>query len=214
MPLDNSSLTDKVTQKLRDAIINLEHLPGQHLTQAVISEKYGVSHIPAREALMKLESEGYVKQLPYRGAIIMPFSNAELDDMLQIRIALETLVMKEAIEIVNAESLHKMERTISKLNTTRNPVVFTKAHNDFYNTMFNVPSRPYWMHLYQHSNHRIFRYFAVYLKVASPASIEDAPTYQDIFESYKKKDANQTLELLAKRYYLVVEIMKNAIQKY
>lgn len=214
MPLDNSSLTDKVTQKLRDAIINLEHLPSQHLTQAVISAKYGVSHIPAREALMKLESEGYVKQLPYRGAIITPFSNSELDDMLQIRIALETLVMKEAIANANSESLNKMERTISKLNSTRNPIVFTKAHNDFYNTMFNVPSRPYWMQLYQHSNHRIFRYFGLYLKTISPASITDAPAYQEIFESFKNKDEKQTLALLAKRYYLVVDILKTAVQTF
>lgn len=212
MPLDNSSLTDKVTQKLRDAIINMEYMPSQHLTQAVISEKYGVSHIPAREALMKLESEGYVKQLPYRGAIVAPFSSSELDDIVQIRIGLESLVMKEAMENATPESINKIERAIAKLNSTKNPVVLTKAHNDFYNTIFNIPSRPYWMELYQHTNHRIFRYFGVYLKSAAPANL--TPSYENIFTSFKNKDQGKTLSLLAERYKLEIEEIKVGIQTY
>ena len=210
MPLDNSSLTDKVTQKLRDAIVNMEYMPSQHLTQAVISEKYGVSHIPAREALMKLESEGYVIQLPYRGAIVAPFSNSELDDIVEIRTMLETLVMKEAIENSTPESLNKIERAIAKLTSTKNPVVLTKAHNDFYNTIFNITSRPYWMELYQYCNHRIFRYFGVYLKASSPANV--TPTYQDIFLSFKNKDHDKLLALLSERYKSEIEEIKKGIQ--
>ncbi|TAH27127.1 MAG: GntR family transcriptional regulator [Cytophagales bacterium] len=214
MPLDNSSLTDKVTQKLRDAIINLEYLPGEHLTQAIISKKFGVSHIPAREALMKLENEGYVKQLPYRGAIVAPFSSSELDDILQIRIVLEQLVIKEAIINCNQEVINKLEKSIVKITSTKNPIVLTKAHNEFYNTFFHIPSRPYWMELYQHSNHRLFRYFGVYLKTTIPSQMDNVPSYQQILESIKKNNIDKTLELFKERYIAVIDIIKLGIQSF
>lgn len=214
MQIDNSSLTDKVTQKLRDAIINLDYLPTQHLTQAIISEKYSVSHIPARESLMKLESEGYVVQLPYRGAIVSPFSPIELDDILKIRVSLEGLVMKEAVENINSELFSKLEKGIAKILSTKSPLTLVKAHNDFYNTLFNFPNRPYWSHIYQLNNHRFLRYIGIYLKITTPATITDTPTFQDIMEQLKKKDADKVSQLLSQRYSSIIEIIKSGIGAY
>lgn len=214
MQIDNSSLTDKVTQKLRDAIINLDYLPGQHLTQAIISEKYSVSHIPARESLMKLESEGYVFQLPYRGAIVSPFSPTELDDILKIRISLEGLVMKEAMENINAELLSKLDKGIAKILSTKSPLTLVKAHNDFYNTLFNFPTRLYWSHMYNLNNHRFLRYIGIYLKITTPATMTGTPTLQEVFEQLKKREVEKVSQLLSQRYSSIIEIIKIGIGSY
>ncbi len=50
----------KVTQRLRDAILRLQYLPGQNLDETELSEKLGVSRTPVREAIIQLIADGLV----------------------------------------------------------------------------------------------------------------------------------------------------------
>src|SRR6185312_13990753 len=67
-PLPDQSLADAVADRLREGIHNGEYAPGQRLVERTLSDRLGVSHIPVREALTKLEDEGLVVRLPRRGA--------------------------------------------------------------------------------------------------------------------------------------------------
>ena len=54
----------KVTQRLRDAILRLQYLPGQNLDETELSEKLGVSRTPVREAIGQLEGRRLVERRP------------------------------------------------------------------------------------------------------------------------------------------------------
>ena len=73
-PLPDQSLADAVADRLREGIHNGEYAPGQRLVERTLSDGLGVSHIPVREALTKLEDEGLVVRLPRRGARVAELS--------------------------------------------------------------------------------------------------------------------------------------------
>jgi DNA-binding GntR family transcriptional regulator len=59
--------TDQVMGRIRDAIISGRISPGTWLREAQLATRLGVSRIPVREALARLEAEGLVERVPYRG---------------------------------------------------------------------------------------------------------------------------------------------------
>ncbi len=80
-PLVIKSAEDQVYEVLRDEILHdLE--PGMALPLAGIAERLGVSTMPVRAALMRLEADGLVRQQPRRGAIVAPL---EVDDVQEIQ---------------------------------------------------------------------------------------------------------------------------------
>ena len=61
---------DVIANQLREAIISGRFKVGERLIEEVLAEEYGVSRVPVREALRRLETEGFVTLTPYRGATV------------------------------------------------------------------------------------------------------------------------------------------------
>ncbi|MEX2649812.1 MAG: GntR family transcriptional regulator [Alphaproteobacteria bacterium] len=71
--------------------------PGQRLIETEVSKTLGVSRLPLREALKALESQGVVKSTPHRGTRLMPVDAERLNQINEVRVALETLALDCAI---------------------------------------------------------------------------------------------------------------------
>jgi DNA-binding GntR family transcriptional regulator len=97
-PLPDQSLADAVAHRLREAIRNGEYTPGQRLVERTLSDRLGVSHIPVREALTKLEDEGLVVRLPRRGARVAKLSPKSVAEVSSMRVLLEAFVVRRACE--------------------------------------------------------------------------------------------------------------------
>ena len=85
-----------VAGALRTDIVSGMFAPGEHLTEDRLSERYGVSRIPVREALRGLEVEGFVVCEPYRGAQVAHLSLTDVLDLLEVRQTLETVATRRA----------------------------------------------------------------------------------------------------------------------
>lgn len=86
---ENLPTRDLVLRKLRDAILSGRFQPGQRLLERDLVERMGVSRTPIREALRKLELEGLITTVPYKGPVV---TRATLDDareLYEARAALE-----------------------------------------------------------------------------------------------------------------------------
>src|SRR5437773_10917244 len=79
----------RVYQHLKRAILEQLHPGGALLTEAEIADEVGVSRTPVREALLRLESEGLVALYPKRGALVLPVSAQEIDDVIEARTLVE-----------------------------------------------------------------------------------------------------------------------------
>lgn len=95
-PLVKQSRSASVTEALRADIVSGIFAPGERLTEDRMSERYGVSRIPVREALRGLEAEGFVIIEPYRGAQVAQMSLNDAMDLLEVRQTLEAVATRRA----------------------------------------------------------------------------------------------------------------------
>lgn len=88
-----ASLSDIVYERLRDAILRGEIPDGSRLSQVQLAERYGVSRIPIREALRRLQAESLVVATPYHPFVVRKVSPAQVVELIDVRVALEDLVL-------------------------------------------------------------------------------------------------------------------------
>lgn len=91
----NVSIREKAYYLLRDEIIEGNLAPGERLVEDTLAGKYNVSRTPLREAIHKLELEGFLERLPSRGLVVSRLSGQEVEELYQVRGYLEGLAMHE-----------------------------------------------------------------------------------------------------------------------
>ena len=102
-------LRDVVFKTLRQAILRGELKPGERLMEIKLANKLGVSRTPIREAIRKLELEGLVLMIPRRGAEVAEITEKSLNDVLEVRKALEELSVQLACERITPEQVEEMK---------------------------------------------------------------------------------------------------------
>ena len=100
-------LRDVVFNTLRQAILKGELKPGERLMEIALAERLGVSRTPIREAMRKLEQEGLVVMIPRRGAQVANITEKDLNDVLEVRIALENVAIEKACARMTEEEMRK-----------------------------------------------------------------------------------------------------------
>jgi DNA-binding GntR family transcriptional regulator len=88
-----ASLSDVVYERLRDEIMQGEIADGSRLSQVQLAERYGVSRIPIREALRRLQSESLVVAMPYHPFVVRNITPEQVVELVDVRAALEDLAL-------------------------------------------------------------------------------------------------------------------------
>ena len=114
--LDNyKPLRELVFENIREAIINGHLKPGERLMEIQLAEELGVSRTPVREAIRKLELEGFVVMIPRKGAYVTDITIKDIVDVFELRWALEALAAELAAERATEEEIEQMERHLLEL---------------------------------------------------------------------------------------------------
>ena len=101
-------LREIVCEVLRDAIRGGVLKPGEWLKENDLADELLVSRTPVREAIRKLEQEGYVVTVPRRGAYVASVSIRDINEIFEIRAALEVLACELAAERITEEELERL----------------------------------------------------------------------------------------------------------
>lgn len=102
-------------------------LPGDRIVESEIAQQLGVSRVPVREALRVLESQGIVVNEPYKGIRLTPVSPERIDQLIEVRVALETTAANAAIRRrLNADG------NLAVLRGFVQEMTATAARNDIY----------------------------------------------------------------------------------
>jgi len=105
-------LREVVAEALRDAIKSGTLAPGQRLMEIQLAEELGVSRTPVREAIRKLELEGSVVMMPRRGTYVANLSIRDVNDVFEIRTALDSLACALAAERITENELESLQRLL------------------------------------------------------------------------------------------------------
>ena len=103
-------LRDVVFNTLRQAILTGELKPGERLMEIHLANKLGVSRTPIREAIRKLELEGLVTMIPRRGAEVAQITEKSMNDVLEVRRAMDALCVELACDRITPEELQNLKK--------------------------------------------------------------------------------------------------------
>lgn len=134
------SSTETIVAKIRDDIVTARLEPGAPLRQDELAARFGVSHIPVREALRALEGEGLVEIRPRRGAIVAPLSADEFEEICDMRIALETAALRLAIPQMTTNELSTAEAILDRIDRT--PSRWGSLNGEFHLALYAAARRP------------------------------------------------------------------------
>src|SRR6202012_1926777 len=99
------STVDRVTADVRRAVLSGALPPGRTVSKAGLSGQLGVSHIPVREALRRLDAQGLVVLRPGRKVMISPLNRDELRAIFRLRELIEPDLAARAVSMLRADDL-------------------------------------------------------------------------------------------------------------
>lgn len=208
-------LRDVVFHTLREAILKGELKPGERLMELQLAAKLGVSRTPIREAIRMLELEGLAVTMPRKGAQVARMTEKDMEDVLQIRRALDELAVGLACENMTEEKLVQLHQALVRFEeSTRTGDVKQIAQTDieFHEVIYQAADNPKLVNLLNNLREQMYRYRVEYLKNDDvyPRLIEE---HAKIYEGLKRKDRQTVVEIVG--YHVVnQEIMvKNIIHK-
>ncbi len=109
-----STIAGRIYEQMRDMILRAEIAPGEKLPPTQLSQMFGVSPTPVREALRLLEQANLVEITPHRGAIVRPILSAkQVDDLYTVRLALEQLAVRLAILDSSASHWDNLQQAVA-----------------------------------------------------------------------------------------------------
>ncbi|EFI34511.1 transcriptional regulator, GntR family [Desulfonatronospira thiodismutans ASO3-1] len=108
-------------QRIRDMIISREKFPGTRLVISDLEDELGIGKGPIREALMRLDRSGLVRNIPYKGAVVAEAPRMrEIEAIYEMRAKLETTLALEAMENVDEQDIANLESILSEMDPELN----------------------------------------------------------------------------------------------
>ena len=108
-----------VYERLRQDIVKGKLKPGQKIVMRELAKELGLSETPIREAIRRLESEGYLRFTPHMGALVSELDEQELVEIFLIRIELEALATRLAAPSLTDKDIDFLKRKNCEMETTR-----------------------------------------------------------------------------------------------
>src|SRR4030043_1165121 len=102
----------RIYEHLREQLLSGEIQPHQHLIEAKIAQDIGTSRTPVREALHSLELEGLIESIPRVGYVVKPISEEEVEEICEIRAAIEGVAARWAIEKAHKKLFEELKENI------------------------------------------------------------------------------------------------------
>jgi DNA-binding GntR family transcriptional regulator len=103
------TVTESVYQALKRDLITLRRRPGASLTEAELATAYGSSRVPVREACRRLQQEGLLTAIPFKGYFVSHISAKEISDCFDLRETLETSAVRRAVELATPGEIEDIE---------------------------------------------------------------------------------------------------------
>ena len=181
-------LRDVVFNTLRQAILKGELKPGERLMEIALAERLGVSRTPIREAMRKLEQEGLVVMIPRRGAQVANITEKDLNDVLEVRIALENVAIEKACARMTEEEMRRLwlaakefEHTIAEGNLVKLAEADVAFHEVIYQASDNM-------------REQIYRYRVEYLKEGETRDVL-VKEHEELTKAIRERDVERAKQL-------------------
>lgn len=183
-------LRDVVFNTLRQAILTGELKPGERLMEIHLANRLGVSRTPIREAIRKLELEGLVTMIPRRGAEVAQITEKSMNDVLEVRRALDALCVELACDRITEDELDSLQKAcvgFEQAVNTRDAKKIAQADVALHDIIVQATGNQRLIQLVNNLSEQMYRYRFEYIKdfTQHKRLVEE---HRIIYESIVNKD--------------------------
>ncbi|MEQ8966725.1 MAG: GntR family transcriptional regulator [Azospirillaceae bacterium] len=136
-PIRRRTIAEEVADRIIMAIAARDPAPGDRVVEQEIAARFGVSRIPVREAMHKLETQGVLTSAPRRGTRVAPFDERKIDEVYEVRVAMEKILLRHALprfaeDPSLIEPLDRLIAAMGQAGTHGDTVAVNRADLDFH----------------------------------------------------------------------------------
>ena len=170
MPIERKkSIREQVYEYLKNEIVNGRIEEESRIVEEEYALKLNVSRTPLREAIRMLELEGLIEGREKGGVVVPKTTKKDVEEVIKIRMALETVIFEEIFEKVTEKDIEKLKKNIHKVDLIikdeRESLEVFKYFSEFNKTLYNIADLPRVVNLINNLN--------LYLKKFRKISIEN-----------------------------------------
>ena len=139
------TMVDGITERLRQAIITGAIRPRERIRVADLERKFGVSHIPIREALRRLQSEGFVEISPRRTTIAAGVDLSDLANIYDLRRIIEVEIGRRSVSRMTKSDIEAVRRALVSFQAVANDpssAEFWERHRNFHWALLAPAANP------------------------------------------------------------------------
>ncbi len=176
----HNSLSTSLFEDLRENILSGKYQAGEKITESKICQEFGVSRTPVREAFKQLELEGLITNIPNRGAYVLGFSKQDIEDIYELRKAVEIIAIKWTIERINNNELVELQEAYDLMEfytIRKDPVKMMEANTRFHEIIYKSTHSRFLEH--------ILKSYQFYIHKTRQAALKSEYPLNEVLEEHK-----------------------------
>jgi DNA-binding GntR family transcriptional regulator len=190
------SVVDNVTVLLRRALLAGEIKPGERINVAELERTFGVSHIPIREAVRRLETEGLIVALPQRAAVAAGVDLDDLGGLYDLRRIVECDVIERAVESMTDGQVDGVRAALEAFEAVaqdHDSPGFWELHRGFHWALLE-PGATDWIHRVLT---QVWTASQRYVRLFVSETVDDAmEDHRELYECCRRRDGAHARDLL------------------
>jgi DNA-binding GntR family transcriptional regulator len=140
----SGSRVDHVYARVKDDIFDFRLLPGDRFTESQVAERLGVSRTPVREALYRLEREGYLFVHFRNGWSVRPFDFVMFENLYELRMVLESAAVRKLCDQTDLSRIEILKQIwlCPESERERDPLAASELDEGFHTTLVDAADNP------------------------------------------------------------------------
>ena len=197
-------------QKIKAAILNEMYEPNHILNDRKLADEFQISRTPVREALKILEGEGWVKIIPWKGAIVNQITQKEIDEIFQIRLIIEPAIIELLQNKIDYKKRAYLDKLYENQKKTKTKKEFILADREFHMTFAEWTENLQLIEMVKGLNDRI--YMVGHKAINSKDSKREEESLE---EHYKIIQALKNNDIMLAKNFMIAHVIetKNNINK-
>lgn len=154
------SLTRQISDHIRSEIIHDSIKPGEWIREKALTEQFGISRTPLREALQILATQGLIEIIPNRGAVVVALSDDEIRHLLEVYVRLDVFAAELACEKATAqddEAIRRHLATMAEAYGVGDRYAYFDANQAFHLAIAAASHNPVLIEMHAQLNLRLYR---------------------------------------------------------
>jgi DNA-binding GntR family transcriptional regulator len=214
--MEFSTKNNYVYENLKDEIIDGKLLPGERIVISEVAKRYNVSAMPIREAINRLNQDGFVEVIPHVGAKVYGFDPEKHKEVMQVRVELETLAARLSAQCIDEPTISRLEEIISKMEASihnKDNIQYGKLNKEFHLTIYAANSNRTLYELIETLWNRSEFSRRVFIDL-SFRNEESLKEHKDWLQAIKEKDGKKSAEILREQKDKAVSLHLKELEKY